>query len=441
MNTIGRPARGTIGLTLSLIVLASCATATPSDSPGGSPPASPPASVAASAELPSSSPSSAPSVPTATPGPTAKPSSLVVRWHRSADVAAPRDSWWSWAGGGRGQTWTKFGDTYVMAVDTQGYDEGPMSGPQVWLSDDLLHWKRATIAQPANQHLSVRAVTRGGPGLVALGIDVPDDVPMDMWWTSADSKTWKQVAEDDTGLTPGQRWLLHATAAGHVSYDEGAVDVTRFTGGAIASDTVAQIVEHGGDLTVFTDTAEASGPIAIWQTTGSAGWHKAGALPKSTAAVVFLVSHGPRGYFLLGCDKDCSVPMAWTSPDGVKWQAGSASTFDNVNAVVADQSGFIAVGQRVTGTGCAVSESEIFGETWTSSDGRTWRPMKDEAQFNHASIYVLIPRGRTLFGVGMRWAADHATPTVWTAALQNDSVNAGPAPSPTQTPPPGGCGD
>jgi hypothetical protein len=76
-------------------------------------------------------------------------------------------------------------------------------------------------------------------------------------------------------------------------------------------------------------------------------------------------------------------------------------------------------------------------DSWSSwaggGRGQTWTKF--------GATYVLIPRGRTLFGVGMRWTADHAIPTVWTAALPNDSVNAGPAPTPTQSPPPGGCGD
>jgi hypothetical protein len=68
--------------------------------------------------------------------------------------------------------------------------------------------------------------------------------------------------------------------------------------------------------------------------------------------------------------------------------------------------------------------------------------MKDDAQFNHASVYVLIPRNRALFGVGMRWASDHAVPTVWTATLPVNSVASGPGSTPTPAPGgPGGCGD
>lgn len=446
MNTIGRPALGTIGLILSLIVLASCASATPTDSPSASPGGSPSASAPASAQ-PSPSPSvdgstapPATQAPPATPAPTAKPSSLVVRWHRSADVAAPNDSWYPWAGGGRGKTWTKLGDTYLFAVDTQGYDDGFTGGPQIWWSEDLLHWRRATIAHPATQHLSVTAVTRGGPGLVAIGTDVPDDVPQEMLWTSTDGKAWKPATESQTGLTAGQLWLLRRTASGNVSYD-GAVDVTRYRGAPLEPDTSRWITVDAGDLTVFTDATDTTNKVEIWRAEGSSAWRKVGTLPKSSGATVFDAIHGSHGYFLFGCVSECAVTSAWTSVDGVTWLSKDGPTFDNVNMLIADQSGFIAVGQRVTGKGCAVADSDIFGESWTSSDGRTWRKTKEEPQFNHASIQLLIPRGRTLFGLGMRWVSDHAVPTVWTSALPNDSVTSGPAPAPTKAPPSGGCGD
>lgn len=116
---------------------------------------------------------------------------------------------------------------------------------------------------------------------------------------------------------------------------------------------------------------------------------------------------------------------------------------DSVNGIVADDSGFIAVGQRVTGLGCAVGDSEIFGETWTSPDGRSWHKMKEQAQFNRASIHVGIVENGTLFGLGIRFpsAEDGPVSTVWTAPLPNDDIAAAPAPGPTPKPAHAGCGD
>ena len=237
-------------------------------------------------------------------------------------------------------------------------------------------------------------------------------------------------------------WLLRATASGDVSYDDGAVDVTRYLGTALEPDSARWITVAGGDLTAFTDSAITSNKVEIWQADGSSAWRRVGTLPKSTGATVFDAVHGSHGYFLFGCVSECGATRAWTSVDGVTWLSRDESTFDNVNMLLADQSGFIAVGQRVTGKGCAVAESDIFGESWTSSDGRTWRKTKEEPQFNHASIQLLIPRGRALFGLGMRWVSDHAVPTVWTSALPNDSVTSGAPPTPTPTlAPGGGCGD
>ncbi len=435
MNTNGRRS---LALTLSILILGSCGSATPSDSPNASASTASEASPASPSAPPSAAPSSA---PTATPGPTPTPGPLVVAWHRSPDVAAPKDSWWSWAGGGQQETWTKFGGTYIFAIDTQGYDDGPTAGPQVWLSEDLAHWRRATIPQPPDQHLSVTAVTLGGPGLVAIGTDVPDNAPIEMFWTSTDGSAWNEATATDTGLTAGQLWLLRATAAGDVSYAEGPVDVTRFLGTAMDPDTSRKIIEDEGGLTAFTDSSITNNKIEVWQVTGTSAWHKIATLPKSTGAALFDAARGSHGYVLVGCDNNCSATFAWTSTNAVDWQSTKVTTFDNVNTVMADQSGFIAVGQRVTGTGCAVAELEIYGESWTSSDGRTWKKMKDEAQFNHSSINLLIPRGRTLVGVGQRWVSDHAVPTVWTTTLPANSVSSGPGSTPPPASGPSGCGD
>ena len=133
----------------------------------------------------------------------------------------------------------------------------------------------------------------------------------------------------------------------------------------------------------------------------------------------------------------------WTSADGITWKAIAALVVDGGNALIADQAGFVIVGERVTGLGCAVGDSEIFGETWTSSDGRTWHKMPEEAQFNHASLHLLIAEGRTLHGLGLSYLASGAPrSTVWTATLPDDSATTAPASTPTPAPSAStGCGN
>jgi hypothetical protein len=72
----------------------------------------------------------------------------------------------------------------------------------------------------------------------------------------------------------------------------------------------------------------------------------------------------------------------------------------------------------MTGTGCAVADWEIYGETWTSVDGRTWQKMPDTPGFNRASIQRLILKDRTLVGLGLAWTEEAVpVPTVWTVTL------------------------
>jgi hypothetical protein len=180
----------------------------------------------------------------------------------------------------------------------------------------------------------------------------------------------------------------------------------------------------------------------MWQAIGTTPWRQVHVMPNSYRGIATNAAQGPRGYVVFGCNSGCTGGAGWWSPDGDTWKAIATSGMDDINGVVATPSGFIAYGERVTGLGCAVGSDEIFGTTWTSPDGRKWTKMKEQAQFNRASIHVAIVESGTLFGLGTRYLADGGPiSTVWTAPLPADSVATVPAPAPTGTPPSTGCGD
>ena len=443
MHADRRPVIAALAVIVAAIAFTSCSSANPSPTPGASG-SSVPTSAGASGS-PATGPSGAsPAGSPASPGASGPLGPLVIAWQAAPGPATPETGNWYAMAGGFGISWTKLGDLYVMPLDTEGYDSGAMAGPQIWLSTDLIHWHNAKVPHTADQLLSVSAATLGGPGLVAIGDDWNGDSPVPIAWTSTDGETWKQVDEKDSGLTAGQLWLLHATANGNVSYGAGAVDVTKFQGTHIDPDTYSAIVESDGNLTAFVDPDDDSHPIAVWQSSGTAPWHQVGTIDSSNGATVLNAVHGPHGWFASGCAPECANPTAWTSADGVAWQPVAVPVGDNINALIADQSGFVAVGERITGTSCAVGESEVFGETWASTDGQIWRQMPDETQFDHASIHALIRKDRSLYGLGIHWNSDEtAVSSAWSATLPADSVDTGPAPtpSPVSTAPPGGCGD
>ena len=334
-------------------------------------------------------------------------------------------------------TWTKLGDLFVLPMPSE--DQA-----QVWTSRDLLHWTKAVLPTAATEVLAVKAVTIGGPGLVAYGDGYlkADDSSLTATWTSTDGSSWKR--DEATGLTPGQLWLLRATGEGNVSYLTGAVDVTQFPGTAFESNGLPALIVSQGGATAFTDQMDKKTPVEMWQAIGTDGWHKVRVLPKSSnGGHVKNAVQGPKGYFLFGCGADCTKTVAWTSADGVAWRSVISADFDGFNAVLPVGAGFIGLGERVTGTGCAVGDSEIFGVTWTSSDGRQWQKMKEEAQFNRGSIHLAIVQGSTVYGLGIRWptASNGPVSTVWTAPSPADSLATIPAPAPTPPPSHVGCGD
>jgi hypothetical protein len=334
-------------------------------------------------------------------------------------------------------TWTKIGDLFVLPMPSE-------DKAQVWTSRDLLHWTKVVLPVTAGEVLAVKAVTTGGPGLVAYGEGYlkSDDSFLKATWTSTDGSSWKR--DPSTGLTPGQLWLLRATGEGSVSYLTGAVDVTQFPGTPFESDGQPALIVSQGGATAFTDQMDKVTPVEMWQAIGANGWHKVRVLPKSSnGGHVKNAVQGPRGYFLFGCGADCTQSLGWSSADGIAWRSVISPDIDGLNAILAVDSGFIGLGERVTGLGCAVGDSEIFGVTWTSPDGRQWTKMKEEAQFNRAAIHIAIVQGGTVYGLGVRWPTAAAGPvsTVWTAPLPADSVATIPAPAPTGTPPHGGCGE
>ncbi|HEX7473088.1 MAG TPA: hypothetical protein VF323_08390 [Candidatus Limnocylindrales bacterium] len=436
MNTLRRPALGALALVLSATVLVACASTTPTGTPSPSLSSSPSAELTASPPPTiTPSPTSAPT-PTPTPAPTPVRGPLTIAWHRSAAAATAKAGDWGDMAGRVNLTWTKFGDLFVVPVDTAASE----AGPQIWISHDALTWQKATI-RPAGKLFSVSAVTLGGPGLIAIGSDLNGDSPTDAFWTSTDGLVWNRAKT--SGLTPGQDWLLRVTENGYVTWASGVVDVSQYKGPRLDTEQEPRLVASGGSLTAFVNPSDTKHPVEVWTSSGTAGWQQAGVVVKSDGATVLSAAQGAHGWFAIGCGTDCTDTAGWTSSDGIVWQSVDASTVDGANVLVADQAGFVIVGERVTGLGCAVGDSEIFGETWTSSDGRTWHKMPEEPQFNRASMHVLIVEGRSIFGLGLSYTAGGVPKSaVWTATLPIDSVTTAPASTPTPAPSASaGCGN
>jgi hypothetical protein len=422
-----------------LIAVAACSSSNPTATPRSSA-ASATVSLAPATTAPATPTPAATPEPTATPAPTAPPGPFDLAWVRAADPATGKLGDWEQM---FRPTWTRFGAGLLMAIDSQGGD----AGPQIWRSDDGLRWQSQTLPVGPGDSVSAEAVTVGGPGLVALGeVTGADDETVTTYWTSADGTAWTRTTSP--GLTDGQLWLLWETGARRAWWDESGVDVTVYQGPAVTDPGLQRVVVAGGVLTAFVGDSDANPtgkPVRLMQATGPGDLTDVGQLPSSNGASVEVAAQGPAGWIAFGCNASCNRSRAWTSADGLTWTTAKAWPVDSVNALLADQAGFIVAGERVTGAGCAVGQGDIQGETWTSSTGARWRLMPDQPDFKRASIQVLLPIDRTLIGLGQTWPKRGApTSTAWTFELpfatSDAAVTTTPAPTETSAPAGEGCG-
>ncbi len=431
MHALHRLAHRILMAGVSASLAAACSSA-PSPSEGASPTAG-----ASAAQIGIASPTLARTpAPSATPTATPKPGPLVVKWRRASDPATSTPGDWQ-AMHYPGPSWTKLGNLYVMALDAED------TPARLWISEDALHWRPVMVEPSATDSLSVAAVTTGSSGLIAIGQD-QTTTPSKAFWTSANGTEWTRLSDASAVLTPGQLWLLGWTGQGIVTFGGGAVDVTRYLGPPLPAEDITAVAESAGSLIAFISKEDSGRPPEVWQS-ANAGWRQVGTVERANGAFIHRAVHGSLGWVALGCGTDCMAPAAWTSSNGTTWRPARTPPRGHIVALLADQSGFVAVGDRSTSTGgCVALEWEIFGETWTSSDGRTWRQMPEQPFFNRASIRMLLVRGRTLIGLGLTLPPEKAPKsTAWTAKLPEVSVSS--ATVPVQTPAPAtgssGCGE
>lgn len=332
-------------------------------------------------------------------------------------------------------------------------DEG--SPAAIWWEDDDLVWRPADLPALRSNTLLLDVVA-GGPVLVAVGQDfVNADGPEPLVWVSVDGRSWAAV--DTAGLGQGGMSHVAMGQAGLFAFGTGpseephawiSPDGRHWTSSPSESTlTVASnpaLVGAGPTLTAFVPPPPAAngergaGPISVWRPSGSDSWNKVAELPASDGAYVDVAATGPLGWVALGQLE--GHRLAWASVDGVTWQLAAAAPSRTVSTIFGDSTGFIGVGYYNTGTGCAISETDNVGQTWTSTDGNVWS-LVDEFKSGEW-IETLRRRNRTLIGIGLSYRDGDAVGTTWTARLPDTLTQPVPTPSPSPTPSPTseGCG-
>ena len=105
------------------------------------------------------------------------------------------------------------GGSGLVAVGLDGFGSDDWDAA-VWVSADGLVWSRvphdeAVFGGPSGQAMT--SVVVGGPGLVAVGLDISGDDWNAAVWTSTDGLAWSRVPHDETAVgSPGGQPMWEA---------------------------------------------------------------------------------------------------------------------------------------------------------------------------------------------------------------------------------------
>lgn len=339
-----------------------------------------------------------------------------------------------------GRTWSRvphdedvFGAGRMTAVTTGGPGlvavgvDDARGTPAVWASPDGIVWERRAEGDAAFEVAGIlEAVVVGGPGLVAVGQDAVLDAAA--VWTSTDGLAWQRVAHDEAALGgPGRQVMRAITVT-----DRGLVAV----GQDVGTDTAAVWTSADGlrwERTVpdppggydgsMTAVVEADGGLvavgqfdgigAVWTSTDARTWTLAASGDELGDTVLHDVVGTDAGMFAVGADLYDGAAIA-TSPDGRRW-----SRVAHGEAVTDTRSWMTGV--TLAGPGLVAIGGEMPGDesgspraaSWTSTDGASWQRVElaEDVFGTGAELAALTPGGPGLVVVGTDLVRDR--PAVW----------------------------
>jgi hypothetical protein len=230
----------------------------------------------------------------------------------------------------------------------------------------------------------MRSVTVGGPGLVAVGVDHPNDT---------------------AGQCQGARCIDHRddvaavwTSPDGVNWSRVDHDAAVFGGAEMNSVTVG----GPGLVAVGSDDSYA----AAWTSVDGINWsrspHDEAVLGGARDQVMLSVTAGGPGLVAVG-EGSGTTPI-WSSVDGVIWSRVSAfyepSEMDQPDillSVTVGGPGLVAVGDGQDEVGRRSTDAVV----WSSVDGTNWlRTPHDQAVLGNADMIDVIAAGPGLIAVG-----------------------------------------
>jgi hypothetical protein len=269
----------------------------------------------------------------------------------------------------------------LVAIGTTG-DASIDDRAMAWVSTDGRAWTPATMPPdrlPDETWAVARAVTAGGPGLVAVGwANVGQDAnPRVAIWTSSDGREWSRV--------PNAPSLALAPGVNTDFPEPGPRDVAAWSGGLVA-------VGVGGP---------AGMSAMIWTSPDGRTWTPVPDLPDAALRWAYGVVAGPEGLVVVGgggAYPDFRA-VAWVSRDGISWTAVSRPAGTGMESVISWADRLVAVG----GTPAS----------WVSLDGREWTGAPGQASTRGVRLIDLAGVGDRLVAIGFTIRDDGSVPGAW----------------------------
>ncbi len=399
--------------------------ATPATTPEATPePTTAPTSTPAATPIPTSQATSA-----ATASPAAESDGLVIEWRQERDEPAfgnPLDN----SETRSFHSATKFGGQFFVAGANE--DDDFNIDHSLWSSTNGTAWE---LVDPQVQG-EVYSMAANQSALLMTGASG--------LWLTTNGASWEPVTFTDLE-NQGIQWV-GATSEGFVGFGTGAwisadgrswQPLMTDSALALLAAGVVEFASYGDQIVAIAGT----GSLEAWTSTNLTDWTRAGAFRRTRNAYDQSLAAGPLGWILAGYEEGRTHrDFMWTSANGLDWQEVSEPV-GPVSDVFVDDLGFVAVGFRHIGQGCALDPSDIQGYTWTSLDGHTWTEMQRE-DFERGRIDQLLPDGRSLIGIGVRYDEEEYLPygSIWSTALPPIPPTADGPQAPALEPIPTGCG-
>ena len=293
----------------------------------------------------------------------------------------------------------------------------PTTMPVPTVVAPLLTWVRVED-QEIFAGAAIRAVTRGGPGLVAVGeADVGDQLDDNFGddyrgdvavWLSVDGMAWDRIhdpsfaGQPDSTCSPFEDEIDDDQEVGDVASGPLGIIVT---GLDACHGTAVWISEDGRTWTEVIDDDWADNPLAISSVTaGGPGWVAVGGDGHGNGAI----SVSDNG-------------VDWTTIQDDDLLAATGSRVDLLD-VTTGGPGLVAVGS----TGFWRTESEQAA-IWVSADGFEWEKLPDDT-IDHGGLFPVV-RDETSDRL---MVFSHLTSTApdWMTWMSTDGINWSPAGSP-----------